>query len=326
MDEIEEDYVPLAFNPSSALVSGEIDPEGHIQAEKLWGVQTKVIDITTPDGMTLEKAAAAHKNGIFFEVPEEQKRFLKMVTRSTNRTNVGEEDVDGDLRKALFVGAKVLSFHSDCPKKLNLDIPGLVPRWTTDKGRTNVAVPAHSGFQVLNYGIFDPDNYFTEWMYQHNQKCSLKSLEQQVRFDIDPTGQTAAINTHSVAWKVLCDNLFNPASKIAGAMESVYAKNRSIFENPDSRYSQLAQVPAPVAREVFDSIAAPLKEIEKAYVDFNDWRPRWTPANKEAWNSTNGLVKEATVFGKDSSEAEIEAKLNTPWSVGVQLEIQYILD
>lgn len=325
-DEIQEDYAPVAFGDSNASISGAIDPEGHLQAEDLWGVQTKVFDITTPEGATLEQLAANAKNGLYWEVPEEMKKLLKQVNKAQNRTNVTESDLDGDLNKALFVSANVISYQSDCPKRLAVDIPGLVPTVYTSSGRHNFVIPAHCGNTVVKQSIFEPDNYFTKYMYAHNQKCDLKTLKQHIRFDIDPTKQFAAMNTHGVGWKVLLDNLSNPDSPLASAYDAIVAKNEHIMSNLDSPYSQLAQVPYQVAEAVYDSIAAPLKEIEKAYVDFENWKVKFSPANKESWNSVNGLVKEATVFGTDSSNFEVEAKLNTPFTAGIQVEIKYVLN
>jgi len=324
-DDIQDDYAPVQFSPSEALVSGAIDPEGHLQAEDLWGVQTKRFFITTPEGATLEKLAANAKNGVNWEIPQEMKQLLRQVNKSQNRSLVSAKDLDGSLNKALFVGANVISYNSDCPKNLALDIPGLVPTVYTNTGRHNFVVPANCGNTVVKQSIFEPDNYFTRYMYEHNQKCDLKTLDQQIRFDMDPQKQYAVMNTHGVGWKVLLNNMVDPESQIAGAYDAICAKNEHIMTNPDPVNAQLAQVPYDVAKLVYDSIAKPLKEIEKAYVDFDNWRPKFTPANGEAWNSINGLVKDSTVFGTDSSAFETEAKLNTPFNAAVEVELKYVL-
>jgi len=324
-DEIQEDYAPVQFTASNAIVSGAIDPEGHLQAEDLWGVQTKRFFITTPEGATLEKLAANAKNGVNWEVPQEMKQLLRQVNKAQNRSTVSEDDLDGSLNKALFVGATVVSYNSDCPKHLALDIPGLVPTVYTNTGRHNFVVPANCGNTVVKQSIFEPDNYFTRYMYEHNQKCDLKTLDRHIRFDFDPTKQFAVMDTHGVGWKVLLNNLVNPDSQIASAYDAIWAKNEHILTNPDPINSQLAQVPYDVAKVVYDSIASPLKEIEKAYVDFDNWKPKFAPANGEAWNSINGLVKDSTVFGTDSSAFETEAKLNTPFNAAVEVELKYVL-
>jgi len=324
-DEIEDDYMPVQFSPSQALVSGTIDPDGHLQAEELWGVQTKRFFITMPEGATLEKLAASAKNGVSWEVPQEMKRLLRQVNKSQNRSTVSDSDLDGSLNKGLFVNAKVVSYTSDCPKTLALDIPGLVPTVYTNRNRHNFVLPANCGHNVCDRTIFEPDNYFTRYMYAHNQKCDLSTLDQQVRFDVDPSKQYAVINSHSVAWKVVCDNLSNPESQIAHAADAIWAKNEHILTNPDHANAQLAQVPTDVARLVYDSIAAPLKKIEESYTDLDNWRPKFSPANGEAWNSINGLVKDSTVFGTDSSAFETESKLNTPIHASVEVELSYVL-
>lgn len=318
-DEVQSMYEPLEFGESGALVAGGIDEAGHIQAADLFGVKKAQFYIKTPTGATLEQLQANAKSGLYWELPEELKSMLRHVVTPNNRSNPQEADLEGSLNKALFVGAKVVSYFSDCPKDLALDLPGIVPQTFTSTGRHNYVVPANCSNTVVNQSIFEPDNYFTKYMYAHNQKCDLKTLQQHIRFDMDPQKQFAVMNTHGVGWKVLSDNLYEA---FAPAAESILAKNAGIIDSP---YPQLAQVPYDVAQSIYESIAAPLREIEKAYVDLASWKARFSPADKEPWNSVNGLVRESTVFGADSTQFEVESKLNTPFSAGVLLEVEYVL-
>ena len=155
----------------------------------------------------------------------------------------------------------------------------------------------------------------------------MDTLNQDIRFDVDPTKQFAVFNTHGIGWKVLNNNLASPncPDLLANAYDAIVAKNEHIMANPDSVHPQLAQVPYKVAQFVYDSIAAPLKEIEKSYVDLENWKVKFSPANKEAWNSVNGLIKDSTVYGTDSSNFEVEAKCNTPFAAGILIEMKYVL-
>jgi hypothetical protein len=324
-DEYIDDEVQPEYASSPAFSGDQMHSDDHVTTDDLYGVTTKIFSISTPEGATLEQLAANSKNGLFWEMPAELKTLLKQVNKSSNRSNVSEKDLEGDLGKALFLSAKVISYHSDCPKRLAVDIPGLVPTVYTSSGRHNWVIPANCQNTVIGQSIFDPDNKFTRFMYEHNQKCNLKTLERHIRFDIDHNNQVAGMDSKGIGWKVLTDNLMRADSPYIDAMEGIYAKNRHIFDNPDSPFSQIAQVPMAIAREIFDEIAAPLKKIEKAYTDFNTWKVRFRPADMKAWNATEGLAKDAVVYGSDHVGLEVEAKLNTPFSAGIDLEISYIL-
>jgi len=327
-DEVQPGYTDAPeFEYSSAPVPGHIDEEGHINAGDLWGVQTKTFFIDIPEGATLEQLEARHKNGVFWQMPAEQKNFLKQINKATNRSVVSEKDLDGDLTKALFLSAKIVAFHNDSAKSIAVDIPGLLPTGHTSTDRhTYVLRPTGGNLVVINKSIFQPENLFTRFMYEHNQKCNLKTLAQQIRLDYDPKKQIATMDSRGVGWKVLLDNLKSEDSPFISALDSIYAKNQHIIENPDPERSQIAEVPYEIASQVFNAIAKPLKEIEKSYQNFASWKVRFSPANKQPWNSIAGLAQEGVVFGHDAISDERDHKLNTPISAGLEVEISYVLD
>jgi len=321
---MEDDFVDEEVQQPDYAGAAVVDE--HLKEDDLHGVTTKIFSISTPEGATLEQLAANAKNGLYWEMPAELKTLLKQNTKTINRSNVSEKDLDGDLGKALFLSAKVISYYSNCPKRLAVDIPGLVPTVYTSSARHNWVIPANCQNTVIGQSIMDPENKYTRFMYQHNQKCNLKTLERHIRFDIDHNGQVAGMDSKGIGWKVLTDNLMRMDSPYADALEGILAKNRHIFENPDSPYSQIAQVPMAIAREIFDEIAAPLKQIEKAYTDFNTWKVRFRPADMKPWNAIDGLARDSVVYGADHVGFEVEAKLNTPFSAGLDLQISYVLN
>lgn len=314
-----------AFTGSNASVAGGIDEDGHLQAEDMWGVQTKIFDITMPAGVTLETLQAKHKNGVNWELPAELKNMLRQVSTRRNRTNAGEDDLVGDLGKFLFLGAEVISEYSDCPKPLGVLIPGLVPNVYRSTGRFNWVIPAGNGSTTrVGEPIFEPDNYFTKYMYQHKQKCDLKTLAQHIRLNFDPTKQVAGMESHGVGWKVLTDNMAR--GEYASAAEGIYAMNEHIFANPDSQYSHMAKVPFEIAQEIYDAIATPLKEIESAYTDFNTFKVRFVPADGESWANPAGLISESYGFDAESKGYEQQALLNKPINAGIRLRVKYVTE
>jgi hypothetical protein len=327
-DEVQPGYAEAPqFEQSNAPIAGRIDEEGHIQPTELWGVQKRTFMMQTTSGATLEKLAASAKNGLLWSMPAEQKNYLKQVNKTNNRSEVSDKDLDGDLTKALFLSARIVGFWNDSPKDIALDIGGLVPTVHTDTGRhTYVIKPTGGNYTVLNKSIMEPENVFTKFMYAHNQKCNLKTLGQQIRLDHDKEKQIALMDSRGVGWKVLTDNLKSEDSPFIGALDAIYSKNRHIFEDPDPEHSQLAVVPYQIAEQVYNAIAAPLKTIEKSYIDFSNWRVKFSPADKQSWNSISGLAKDAVIYGVDAVDIEVSNKLNTPFNAGVEVELEYVLD
>lgn len=329
MSDYENDYYyddedQPQFGQSSAPVAGAIDENGHLQAQDLWGVQTRIFNISLPTGVTLETLQAKHKNGVYWEMPSELKQSLRQVNKLRNRTNATDEELVGDLGKFLFLSAEVISEKSNSPKDLAVDIPGLVPTNYTSNGRHNWVIEAGNGNPVvLNENIFEPDNYFTKQMYEHEQKCDLKTLATHINLNHDPEKQIATMETQGVGWKVLTDNM--AAGRFADCAAAIYENNKHVFEEGNTDRSYLAKVPYDIAEEIYEAIATPLKEIEKSYTDINTFRVRFSPADGEAWTHSAGLIQESYGFDSDSKGYEKETLANKPIQASIRLRVKYVL-
>lgn len=326
-DEVQPAYADApTFAFSNAAVAGGIDEEGHLNAGDLWGVQKKTFYIRTPEGATLEQLAAGNgRNGVAWELPNEMKRLLRQVNKTTNRSHVTDKDLDGSINKALFLAAKVLWMQNSSPKPIGLRIPGLVGNMMTETTNFNWVIPGDCPVTVINQSIMDPNNIFTRRMYEHNSKCDLKTLERHIMRNIDPSKMFMGMDTKGIGWKVLLDNMRIPGTEYAAAADAIIAKNQHYFKNPDSVEGQIVKVPYEIGESIYDAIAEPLREIEKSYIDFAKWRPTFHPVDGHAWNSQTGLAKDAAVFGADHVGFEVETKLNTPFTAGIALEIEYVL-
>ncbi len=326
-DDIQAGYTDAPqFDQSNAQIAGQIDENGHLQANDMWGVQTRSFRMCTPDDMTLEKLAASAKNGYLWQMPAEEKKYLKQVGKMTNRSDVSDKDLHGDLDKALFLTATIVGFWNESTKPIALDIGGLMPTMHTSTGRhTYVINPTGGAFTVINKSIMEPDNLFTKHMYEHNQKCDLTTLKRHIRLEHDPEKQVALMDSNGIGWKVLVDNMRSEDSPFASALDTIYAKNPQLFDQPETEHTQWAVVPYAIAQQVYDAIAAPLNNIEKSYINLSTWKVKFSPANKQAWNSISGLAKESVVYGTDSTDVEVQSKLHTPFSCGVEVVLSYVL-
>jgi len=296
----------------------------HLTEDDLYGIKSIILDIETPIGACLEDLAANAKNGIVWQVAEHCKDKMKHIRKTQNRINATGKDLEGNLAKALLLGAEVLSQHSDAPVKLSVDVDGLVPNVFGNNGVHLWTIPASCGSQVVKESVFEPNNKFTRFMYEKEQKCDLQTLrEQHIKMDVDPQKRFGLMDSQGVGWKVLTDNLMSPV--FDDVRDHIIEQNKHILEG-DPRIQHFAKIPYDVCSEIFEQIATPLKEIEKSYTDLYNIKAHFTRSDKQPWNSVSGLVKESAVFGQDSVGFEQEQKLSTPFSAGIKLKIKYILN
>lgn len=307
--------------PQYAESRVDIDENGHLTSDIMYGVQTKILDVSLT-GVTLEQLAVDAKKGFVWQIPEEVKESFRHVTTLSNRANATADQREGELANGLFLEAEIISHYNDSPVRLAVDIEGLVPNCITDKGKHNWVIPSYCG-EVIKESIFSPNNIFTKFMYEHNRKCDLKTLQQHIRLDIDPTKQFAYMDSKGVGWQVLTKQMaINPEFADLGL--EIKEMNKHIFDQPEAQH--LAKVPYEIGEGILEQIAAPLKEIQKSYFNFNKFAIRFSRADKEVWNSVSGLVKDANVFGNDQVAFEQEQKTNTPINAGFKLRVKYVLD
>lgn len=299
-----------------------IDEDGHLTEDQLFGVKTMIFNIKTTPGITLAKLAADNVGAMIWEIPEDLKKFLRHVNKTDNRSHVTESDLEGDLNKGLFLGATVISQYSNAPIELACDIPGLVPNEITSYGRHNWTVPANCPFTMVNRNIFDPNDMFSKWMYEHNQKCDLKTLDEHIDLNYDKNKQFGVMQSHGVGWRVLKPNLAKP--EFQQAMESIYSQNKHVFE--EEHINHLVRVPYEICEAVKEKIAEPLRSIEARYTNFNTMHAKLTRADKEPWDSIKGLAVDSIIYGEENVGYEMDQKLNQPFEAGLKLECKFILN
>lgn len=324
-DGIQEGYPQdLTFAESNASFMGGIDDEGHLKVEDMYGVQTKTFFIRTPAGATLESLQAQHKDGYYWNISSQITGYLRHVGKSVDRKNASDKDMHGVLSKGLLLSADVLHFQSNCPKDLSVDLPGLVPTYISENGRHNFIIPAY-GNGVINQNICQPSNLITEMEYSRNEKCDEVALKSAIRFDIDPSKQTAHIATNTFPFQILRDNMDKANGAYTEVAEAIYAKNRQVFSELNTPGHKTVIVPAEIGKHLYESLAAPIKDMEKRYVDLGNYKVKLSPADGKAWNHVDGLIGESSVFGADSTGFEKEHKLNTPISAYAAIQIKYVL-
>lgn len=318
----DEDYAEYAA--SNASQEGRMDEHGHLQSKDMNGVERRILDVSLPVGITLATLQKEYPNGYKFEIPYDIKKTMRSVTVLQNRTHADEDAYTGDLGKVLPLSVRVISERSNAPMDIAVDIPGVVPTTLTGNDRHAWVIDSGIGNTVrINEDIFVPDNMFTKHMYQQSSKCDMNKLNKECRMDVDPHKKVAHMETKGVAWKVLMDNVAE--GHFADAEDAIYQMNEPIFNSHDSEYSHVAKVPYEVAKVVYEAIAGGIREIERSYVDLNNFAITLKPASGLAWDHTEHLVGDSYGFDEVSKGYEKTAELQKPINAKVKLALEYVV-
>jgi hypothetical protein len=320
--EYEEDFGPeedyeIAAAQNNVIVGDAIDPESHLQAKDLYGVQTKIFNMSINGSL---EQLGADQNKATWKMDPAMQNLLRQVVTPHNRTNATDENLAGDIGKTVILHAKILQERNDFPVTIGLNIPALVPQVYDKSRRYNWILERNTPTTVINQDIFEPDNVFTKYMYEKLQKLDVESLGQQVRFDVDPTGRHALVDPNGFVWQVMMNNVYQGNFGEAGnSLMQIDAELR------DAPYTFGARVPADIAREVVDAIKEPLQKIEQSFVDMRTLQASFERVDGQAWNSFNNLIGEAAGMDADSKGYLKEHALNTQYNASVKLLIQYIV-
>lgn len=294
----------------------------HLSADKVEGVRTMILHVSLPAGATLENLQRNHKDGYYWEPPAHVKEQIRHITTLQGRANPSEKDYEGSIQKMIIVGAEVLTENKDTPKDIAIDIPGLVPEYITDNGRHHWVIDRGHGTVSIGRNIFNPDNMLTEPMYEQLTKCNLKALKNHINLNADSNKQFALMETQGVGWKVMTNN-WNNFSEYHGAIVN---NNPQMFDGSVQNVSFMAKVPYALAEEIHNAIAEPIKAIENSFLDFGKFRIKMSPADGQAWNHDEGLIRETMGLDAESKEYERATESVRPISASIRLALKYMLE
>lgn len=302
---------------SRAPVAGQIDEEGHMQAEELWGVQTRIFDISINASMTeLSKTS----NKAIWSVGSNMHSDLQNVIASRNRDKATHADREGDLRRCIILNAQVVEQRNDAPVKVGIRINHLMNRLITDKGAYNWTIRAHtptSGVSKVQGHIFEPTNIFTKTMYKDLDRMDLHSLDREIK--IDEKDKEASISTQGIAWHILGKNVDNGMFE---DWENEFYRMEASLQQTQARRTF---IPYEIAKELKEAMAEPVMQIEKSFVDLSNLQATFFRADGDPWNSVTGLVGESAYLGEDSQDQERSHNLTKINEIGIKLRMDYIL-
>jgi hypothetical protein len=297
-------------------IAGQIAADGHLQAEDLYGVQTKIFNMSCSGSL---EELAANPSKAKWQMSSEMQKLLRQVTSTTNRSKAGEEQLAGNLSKAVLLHCSILEQRNDYPVAIGVNIPGMVPQVYDRTSRYNWIIENNTPTTLINQPIFDPDNVFTRYMYEKLQKLDMASLNDQIRFEKDPNAPHAHMDPNGFAWQIMMKNVHQ--GKFQGADDHLLALNDSVQYNSNV----LLKVPVAIAREVYEAIKEPLQKIESSFVDLRKLECTFTRVNNEPWNSISGLIGETVGMGHDSQTYMQETNLTAQKSASIKVQIKYIV-
>lgn len=322
-DSDDEEYMSgsdedMEYENSMSKVAGQIDNQGHLQAEDLYGVQTKIFTVRCQG--SLEQLASNPAKATWKLSPEMQK-LLRQVTTTTNRSKADEDQLVGDLSKAVILQSTVLQERSDYPIPIGLSIPGMVPQVYDSNSRYNWIVEKETPTTTVNQTLFEPDNLFTKYMYEKLEKLDIESLNNQIRFEKDPNAPHALMDPNGFAWQIMMKNVYQ--GNFPGVEQDLLEIHDSVQNNRNR--AVFVKVPVDVAREVHAAIEQPLKSIESSFVDMRKFTCTFERADNQHWNSTQGLIGAAAAADQDTKNYLKANALNNEYSASVKIMIKYIV-
>lgn len=303
---------------SKASQAGQLDEDGHLQVEDLYGVQSAVLYAQFTG--SLDDFQKNPRKAVWTLSHENQKQLM-LNNRSNNRANATDSDRSGDLSKAIIVGASVINTSSSFGTDLGLKITGMEPRVLTGNGNFSWIIGANSGYQPVGRSVYQPNNIFTRYMYKNYDVCDTKSLNAQVRFDMGGEN-TAMVDTRGFVWDVMMRNV--------GTQDSWGDFSHTLRDIEDERRAgqlrnPFVEVPRAIADFVHGSIKEQVEQIEKSFVDLRNFRCSVQRVDGEAWNQCNGLIGESVVFDEQSKMKLREHALYKTCTASAAIEIKYVL-
>lgn len=293
------------------------DPYTHIAVDDLDGVQKKTFDVEFTG--TLDQLQTDAPDGLRWELPEEMKDFLRHTTKTRNRSVIEREHLEGDLGKALFLGATVDTHRSTCPIKTGMKITGLVGQTLSKNGVFSHVIPANVPYTVLNKNIFYPNNIFTKHMYKNGKKWDAPTLKKQIVLKEEEG--IAQLDVNGIGYSVLMDNLDKLSDQ---EYNEIMTTNEHIMTGVGK--ARFAEVPYATGKELFDTLSKPLHLNDAAYTDMNDFHIKLVREDGRAWNDHIGLVIASYAHGEESVGAENNLHLHTPFRVEASITFEYVLN
>lgn len=302
---------PTAWSTESRNpVAGQLDDENHLQMEDMYGVQTRFFDITWDASLA---ECAQNNNNALWKLNPELAEFMKQIVTTSDRDKADVSDRAGNLENIIPLAATIVEIHNEHEVPIGINIPGFVPNTITNNGRFLWTIQPRTAPTQVNYKVLEPSNFFTQHMYENWRKCDIAQLDREIKFSKDEPA-VATMRTDGLAFDVLIDAIM--AKRFGPTLNAEAIKDAA-------QYSRWVEIDSDIARKVYDSIHAPLKDIKQRFMNGKDFHARMTRADGRPFDSPHGLVG-SPINGVSTGFMDTHFRY-TKKRAGIRLKFDYVL-
>ena len=307
------------FEYSQADAMGDVDEEGHLQSEDLFGVKTLIWDVNFSG--TLDEFAKLKAKTRVTVTPAEV-RGLRHVTRATDRANAGDEHLVGDLDKGIILNARVIEQWNESNAKVGINVNYLVPTVACNGSRYVWTInPKTHGYPQVD--ISQTTNLFSRWMYKKTAKLTPESLKREVNMEADQEGRHAYVDSQGIIWDHILKTANKHPERYQGYMDELISACDQVAARNDL-VSIPVVVPMAIAKDAYETLVKPLEKISESYVDLRKLSARAFRTDGEEWNSLSGISGRAGVIGSDAYLNN--HTINRVINVGAKIELKVVLN
>jgi len=324
-DEYEEDYDYDYDREMNASVGEEMqqvaDPaetEEHLKTRDVFGHQKIILYAHVTASL---KELQSNPAKASWRLSGKELDAMKFNIRKTNRTNATSEERTGDITRVIPLTLRVISAGSNFDIGLTANGSGLEGRVCVGKEPALWVFPPNSPSQRVDEEVGNPDSRFTAEMFKKVMACDRESLKKQLLFGKGSNEHIAHADAHGHVWKEITRCARNP--KFASCADAIYEYDAKRLEG--SLDSNMIPIPLQLAEYVHAKITKDLDEIEKSYINMNDFEIKFGRVDGKAWDDCLGLVGEAAAYDDDSRQTLHSTLLTTQHTVHVLCEFGYLI-
>lgn len=248
-------------------------------------------------------------------------KYLKQNVATKNRSQASDDQLKGDLRRAVPIQLEILRDHNTMPFPMHITAPGMSNVSMSRDGTSLWYTEAKTQSQPVKEFVFVPESVIDKYMVLNNLTMTPEDLKNDITL-VEAKGKKPGYGTvaiQSPAYEKLVTNL--DAGKW---QEEVDDELYNSITKPTRRQT-VVEVPYEVAKTLYENMEAPIKDFTDRCVDLENFYVRAERADGMPWNSRNGLVGETVGSNMDPDHALPSEALTTRQVYHVKARLTYSL-
>jgi hypothetical protein len=313
--EMEEEEEMHFEENAPAKVQAENDPHKgtHVVPEMYRKPQTVIMDISF--NASPEELAAGDVD-CDWRLEDHLPKYLKQNVADKNRSQATDDQLKGNLRRAVPIQLEILRDHNTMPFPMHITAPGMANGSMSKHGPSLWYTEAKTVSQPVKEFVFVPENIIDKYMVKNNMNMNPDDLDSFIQ--LHEGKKIATVAVHSPAYDKLVTNL--RAGKWQEHDLDEHQWN-SIME-PGPRQT-LVEVPYAIGKTLYDNMVEPIKDFTDRCIDLENFYVRASRADNQPWNSRNNLVGETIGSDLDPDHALPSEALTTRQVYHVKARLTY---